>query len=69
MAGLSREEKRNEQARKHTRRTWDCPLCGQVCRGNGGKSAHRRKHLRDAGLTAGDWRYLIDHRAEYGFEQ
>lgn len=33
--------KRRACARKHAERVWTC-LCGKVCRGNGGKSSHRR---------------------------
>lgn len=36
---------RSRAARTHAGRTWTCPGCGLVCRGNGGQSSHRRACL------------------------
>lgn len=54
MAELSRNEERRERARKHATTAWTCSKCGRTCRGNGGKSSHRRWHHR-AGTTGGRW--------------
>jgi hypothetical protein len=63
MATLTRDEARRERARKHARRSWACPLCGRACLGNGGKSSHKRMHLRKAGYPDGcDWGYFMRER-------
>ena len=41
---------RKEIASVHAKRAWDCSICGKRVFGNGGKSAHMRKHVRQAGL-------------------
>lgn len=41
---------RRERASRHAIRQWTCPICQKVVLGNGGKSSHKRKHVRDAGL-------------------
>lgn len=38
-------DKRKEQARKHSRRSFTC-VCGKICRGNGGWSSHKKARLR-----------------------
>lgn len=49
MAVLNSREAMIERARKHARNTWDCPICGKTCRGNGGRASHMRKHVKAAG--------------------
>ena len=61
MAVLSKEEVQKARAGKHGDRAWTCPLCVKACRGNGGRSSHISKHLRDAGLPKGEWGYLLRH--------
>jgi hypothetical protein len=62
MAVLTKAEKRKAMASKHASREWVCSLCGAVCKGNGGATAHQNMHLRRAGLPKGDWLYLLKHR-------
>lgn len=50
MAVLSKRERRRESAQRHAVRTYTCPLCGTLCRGNGGKTSHQRKHMLDDGV-------------------
>ena len=59
MATLSHKEARTFRASKHAKYTWLCPLCGKTCHGNGGKSSHQAKHLKEAKLPKGDWSYLV----------
>lgn len=54
MATLNTREKARERARKHAQRVWSCPICGQKCRGNGGRASHQRKHVTKAGYDDGD---------------
>ncbi len=61
MAVLSKDEARHERAKKHAHKRHECSLCGIVTWGNGGSSSHRNKHLRAAGLSKGDWIYLLNH--------
>lgn len=49
---------RRDMAKVHARRRHTCPLCGKVVRGNGGRAAHRRMHIREAGLDEADFRGL-----------
>lgn len=59
MATLSRSEAKTHRAQKHARSTHTCPICGQICRGNGGWSSHKNWHLRKACLPKGDFGYLV----------
>ena len=54
MAVLNSHEAKQERARKHARHVWECSLCGQACRGNGGRASHMRKHVKAKGYTDGD---------------
>ncbi len=58
MATLNHKEAKIYRASKHAKRIWVCTLCGKVCHGNGGKTSHQNKHLKEAGLPKGDWSYL-----------
>ena len=39
-----------QRASVHARRSWKCPLCSVVVFGNGGRTSHQRKHMRNAGV-------------------
>lgn len=54
MAVLNSREAAQARGRKHASHVWECPLCDQVCRGNGGRSSHMRKHVKAKGYTDGD---------------
>ena len=41
MAANIVSERRKNQARKHANRSYTC-VCGKVCKGNGGRSSHRK---------------------------
>lgn len=44
---------RKDSIRKHATRSWACPVCKKLVRGNGGKTSHQRAHVRaGTGLSA-----------------
>lgn len=50
---------RKEIASVHATRVWTCSFCGKVVRGNGGKSSHMSKHVRQAGLAVHDYSSVL----------
>lgn len=54
MATLNKQEAAKERASKHAKHVWSCPVCGQKCRGNGGRASHQRKHVYAAGYDDDD---------------
>lgn len=51
MRTTSQRQRRVTAASAHAQYTWTC-VCGKVCRGNGGKSAHKKacQQYRDRDL-------------------
>jgi len=54
---------RKARASAHAARTWICPICGEVVRGNGGRAAHQRMHIKDAGIDPRDFTQTRDQSA------